>query len=63
MAGELTGQRVAFVVANDSKSLNPSTAVISLQSFSSKADRLKSLGEKLQKETDPARRRADAEWT
>ena len=49
---------MAFVVANNEKSVNPGVVAISLASFSSRADRAKSLGEKIRKETDPSRRAA-----
>lgn len=48
---------MAFVVANNEKSINPGHAAIALASFSSTADKIKSLGEKAMKETDPAKRR------
>lgn len=49
---------MAFVVANNEKSVNPGVVAISLASFASRADRAKSLGEKIRKETDPAKRAA-----
>jgi LSD1 subclass zinc finger protein len=48
---------MAFVVANNEKSINAGHAAIALASFSSTAEKIKSLGEKAMKETDPARRR------
>jgi len=49
---------MAFVVANNEKSVNPGVVGIGLASFSSRADRIKSLGEKAIKESDPSRRNA-----
>jgi hypothetical protein len=49
---------MAFVVANNSKSVNPFTATIGLVSFVSKADRAKNLFDRMQKETDPAKLRS-----
>jgi len=48
---------MAFVVANNEKTMNIGAMSIGLASGLSRAERLKSLGEKVQKETDPARRR------
>ena len=48
---------LAFVVANSEKSFNPGTAMIGLASVSSKADRAKSLTEKMKNERDPAKLR------
>jgi hypothetical protein len=48
---------LAFVVANNEKLMNIGALAIGGASASGRADRLKSLGEKAQKETDPARRR------
>lgn len=48
---------MAFVIANNEKSVNPGAASIGLATASSRADRLKSLAEKAKNERDPAKLR------